>query len=183
MFDAINCQRARQELDFVAEYLAGRGAGQEDCIGKNTPAERQVEGRGASVFKGDGLGPVGLRGRAAENDGDVGEVQCRLIHHDGGNTPNLGKRHLPRPVFATAMLNPIENGRVAEQRSQEDDEDWLPEGGRSGFGHVRSCEKFSMACRAEAGGADRNRTCDLLIANETLYQLSYDPIHFFSSLL
>ena len=27
------------------------------------------------------------------------------------------------------------------------------------------------------GGADRARTCDLLIANETLYQLSYDPIH------
>ena len=27
------------------------------------------------------------------------------------------------------------------------------------------------------GGADRIRTCDLLIANETLYQLSYDPIH------
>ena len=26
------------------------------------------------------------------------------------------------------------------------------------------------------GGADRNRTCDLLIANETLCQLSYDPI-------
>ena len=26
------------------------------------------------------------------------------------------------------------------------------------------------------GGADRDRTCDLLIANETLYQLSYDPI-------
>lgn len=25
------------------------------------------------------------------------------------------------------------------------------------------------------GGADRNRTCDLLIANETLCQLSYDP--------
>ncbi len=29
----------------------------------------------------------------------------------------------------------------------------------------------------EDGGADRNRTCDLLIANETLYQLSYDPIY------
>src|SRR6266498_3339819 len=29
--------------------------------------------------------------------------------------------------------------------------------------------------RAKTGGADRNRTCDLLIANETLYQLSYDP--------
>ena len=28
------------------------------------------------------------------------------------------------------------------------------------------------------GGADRDRTCDLLIANETLYQLSYDPIPF-----
>ena len=26
-----------------------------------------------------------------------------------------------------------------------------------------------------AGGANRDRTCDLLIANETLYQLSYDP--------
>jgi hypothetical protein len=25
------------------------------------------------------------------------------------------------------------------------------------------------------GGANRIRTCDLLIANETLYQLSYDP--------
>ena len=28
------------------------------------------------------------------------------------------------------------------------------------------------------GGADRIRTCDLLIANETLYQLSYDPDQF-----
>ncbi len=28
------------------------------------------------------------------------------------------------------------------------------------------------------GGADRTRTCDLLIANETLYQLSYDPNQF-----
>jgi hypothetical protein len=28
------------------------------------------------------------------------------------------------------------------------------------------------------GGADRDRTCDLLIANETLYQLSYDPNQF-----
>ena len=27
----------------------------------------------------------------------------------------------------------------------------------------------------QTGGADRDRTCDLLIANETLYQLSYDP--------
>jgi hypothetical protein len=27
------------------------------------------------------------------------------------------------------------------------------------------------------GGVNRVRTCDLLIANETLYQLSYDPIH------
>ncbi len=26
------------------------------------------------------------------------------------------------------------------------------------------------------GGADRIRTCDLLIANEALYQLSYDPM-------
>ena len=29
--------------------------------------------------------------------------------------------------------------------------------------------------RGTGGGADRDRTCDLLIANETLYQLSYDP--------
>ena len=27
------------------------------------------------------------------------------------------------------------------------------------------------------GGAEGSRTPDLLIANETLYQLSYDPIH------
>ena len=36
----------------------------------------------------------------------------------------------------------------------------------------------SIRFRAKDGGADRNRTCDLLIANETLYQLSYDPIQF-----
>ena len=29
----------------------------------------------------------------------------------------------------------------------------------------------------EDGGAEGSRTPDLLIANETLYQLSYDPIH------
>ncbi len=29
---------------------------------------------------------------------------------------------------------------------------------------------------AKAGGAEGSRTPDLLIANETLYQLSYDPI-------
>ena len=29
----------------------------------------------------------------------------------------------------------------------------------------------------EFGGAMGSRTPDLLIANETLYQLSYDPIH------
>jgi hypothetical protein len=34
------------------------------------------------------------------------------------------------------------------------------------------------ALLVEDGGADRIRTCDLLIANETLYQLSYDPIRF-----
>ena len=33
------------------------------------------------------------------------------------------------------------------------------------------------------GGAEGNRTPDLLIANETLYQLSYDPIQFTTSAL
>ena len=36
---------------------------------------------------------------------------------------------------------------------------------------------FSGRYREVPGGAERNRTADLLIANETLYQLSYDPIH------
>ena len=36
---------------------------------------------------------------------------------------------------------------------------------------------FEETGRNPNGGADRDRTCDLLIANETLYQLSYDPIH------
>src|SRR5882762_624164 len=34
-----------------------------------------------------------------------------------------------------------------------------------------------MSFRAKDGGAEGSRTPDLLIANETLYQLSYDPIH------
>ena len=38
-----------------------------------------------------------------------------------------------------------------------------------------SFARNAAAFRAKDGGADRNRTCDLLIANETLYQLSYDP--------
>ena len=32
-------------------------------------------------------------------------------------------------------------------------------------------------CEAEDGGAEGIRTPDLLIANQPLYQLSYDPIH------
>ncbi len=38
----------------------------------------------------------------------------------------------------------------------------------------RTARRFNLS--NVDGGADRNRTCDLLIANETLYQLSYDPI-------
>ena len=135
MFDAIDRERARQELDFVAENVTGRGAGQEDGIDKHTSAERQVERRGASVFKRDGLEPVGSRWQAPENDGDVGELQGWLIYYDGRHSGNFGESHLPRPVFPTAMLNPIEHERVAEERDQEDDEDWFPESGRSRFGH------------------------------------------------
>ena len=35
---------------------------------------------------------------------------------------------------------------------------------------------MAVIFQRKAGGADRIRTCDLLIANETLCQLSYDPI-------
>ena len=47
------------------------------------------------------------------------------------------------------------------------------------------CLQDEMAALADAwnGGADRNRTCDLLIANETLYQLSYDPNQFIQNYL
>gem|GEM_PF-2406478 len=54
------------------------------------------------------------------------------------------------------------------------------------FSIVRQTERkppLGAALRAKAGGADRNRTCDLLIANETLYQLGYDPIQFFANML
>ncbi len=37
---------------------------------------------------------------------------------------------------------------------------------------------LSALLRAKTGGAEGIRTPDLLIANETLYQLSYDPIQF-----
>jgi hypothetical protein len=32
-----------------------------------------------------------------------------------------------------------------------------------------------LSAEGRPGGAERNRTADLLIANETLYQLSYSP--------
>ncbi len=42
---------------------------------------------------------------------------------------------------------------------------------------LQRCGAFEAMRRGDRnGGADRNRTCDLIIANETLYQLSYDPI-------
>ena len=41
----------------------------------------------------------------------------------------------------------------------------------------RGSLRFVAALRAKAGGAEGSRTPDLLIANETLYQLSYDPAH------
>src|SRR6266576_3234884 len=40
-----------------------------------------------------------------------------------------------------------------------------------------------MSFRAKDGGVEGSRTPDLLIANETLYQLSYDPIQFYFNAL
>ncbi len=40
---------------------------------------------------------------------------------------------------------------------------------------MRKSKNYSLNWPDANGGADRDRTCDLLIANETLYQLSYDP--------
>ncbi len=40
---------------------------------------------------------------------------------------------------------------------------------------------FHFVSHLQNGGAEGSRTPDLLIANETLYQLSYDPIMFIFS--
>jgi hypothetical protein len=40
----------------------------------------------------------------------------------------------------------------------------------------RSVEFEQAWFRTKDGGAEGSRTPDLLIANETLYQLSYDPV-------
>ena len=47
------------------------------------------------------------------------------------------------------------------------------------------CEEgfHSPAHPVKTGGAEGARTPDLLIANETLYQLSYDPIQFYTNQL
>ena len=37
--------------------------------------------------------------------------------------------------------------------------------------------QFSSKIAAEAGGANRDRTGDLLVANQTLSQLSYGPVN------
>ena len=47
---------------------------------------------------------------------------------------------------------------------------------RQGYGgHHPSLRTSKRRFRAKDGGAEGSRTPDLLIANETLYQLSYDP--------
>jgi hypothetical protein len=138
MFDAINGQRPGQKLDFVAEDFAGGRAGQEDGIGKNASAERQIEGRGASVLEGDGLGPVGLDWPAAEYEVDVREPERGLIDHDDGHSRNPGERQLPGTILATAMLNPMEYDRITDQADQEDGDDLFPEGEGTRFGHGQS---------------------------------------------
>ena len=40
---------------------------------------------------------------------------------------------------------------------------------------LRAAAFPQATARTKAGGAEGSRTPDLLIANETLYQLSYDP--------
>ena len=44
-------------------------------------------------------------------------------------------------------------------------------------GFIGRNEREPPGGKGKAGGAEGIRTPDLLIANETLYQLSYDPIH------
>jgi hypothetical protein len=47
-----------------------------------------------------------------------------------------------------------------------------------GPGHARiarRCHRTNTIARRRAGGGDRTRTCDLLLAKETLFQLSYAP--------
>ena len=53
----------------------------------------------------------------------------------------------------------------------------LSEGGSS----EPEAEQSSFAKPTEDGGAEGSRTPDLLIANETLYQLSYDPNQFYTN--
>ena len=62
-------------------------------------------------------------------------------------------------MAAHAMMN---SGNIPEKPSPP-----------SPFGPRRG--SLRCAARAKAGGAEGSRTPDLLIANEALYQLSYDP--------
>src|SRR5690606_8840501 len=94
-----------------------------------------------------------------------------------------GECHLPAAFDSAAMFNPTKNCDVTDQRDDEHQQHAFPQtlvfhaGLR--FGTRRWLSSCGMKCIRSAGkdgGADRIRTCDLLIANETLYQLSYDPI-------
>src|SRR5713101_5102075 len=53
----------------------------------------------------------------------------------------------------------------------------LTNGGASPTALLRLSSEPLRWFRAKDGGAEGSRTPDLLIANETLYQLSYDPNH------
>src|SRR5262249_29524399 len=46
-----------------------------------------------------------------------------------------------------------------------------------GSAPLRTSNYRTKSGKERDGGAEGSRTPDLLIANETLYQLSYDPIH------
>src|SRR5436190_13381179 len=68
-----------------------------------------------------------------------------------------------------------DGGRTQEERGSRN-LGYMPSSAQKQLRRAPSFARNAAAFRAKDGGADRNRTCDLLIANETLYQLSYDPI-------
>ena len=99
------------------------------------------------------------------------------------------RNHVPPMVTAAATRTRScpPGRRVGEKRRARLSACWKAFGQSTGSKRRRKPSSRSArnwcalpSCRSRTfsgldGGADRNRTCDLLIANETLYQLSYDP--------
>ena len=107
LFFSINEQRARQELDFVAESIKHKGSRQESRIHENAFAKGSVVRHGPGLLEGENLlGKICWQLLIFENNIDIRDARCGLINQKSGLTRRIGcKSHAPWSFHSSPVLD------------------------------------------------------------------------------